>query len=169
MAAIGNGAEHARWLRARREASVSWHSLPLDPLLDPLSCVVCLQEVFDVLAVVGWVNHDLPSPPPEHTRGRQRARGVSTPERQPTSTARALRTRAPEPSSEGREACARRPKDSSLLLGANAGQVVLDQHVGGGHDGDARQGPAGRGDTEHEHPHDHKWAVNEQKSTEIAK
>ena len=33
--------------------------------------------------------HDLPSPPPEHTRSRQRARGVSTPERQPISTARA--------------------------------------------------------------------------------
>ena len=56
--------------------------------------------------------------------------------------------------------------DISLLLGANASQVVLDQHVGGGHDGDARQSPVGRGDTEHEHPRDHKRAVNEQKSTE---
>ena len=53
----------------------------------------------------------------------------------------------------------------AALPGASASEVVLDQHVGG-HDGDARQGPAGRGDTEHEHPHDHKWAVNEQKSTE---
>ena len=48
--------------------------------------------------------------------------------------------------------------------GANAAQLVRDQHVGGRHDGDARQGPVGRGDTEHEHPHDQKRAANEQEA-----
>ena len=48
--------------------------------------------------------HDLPSPPPEHTRSRQRARGVSTPERQPISTARAPpHARPGAKHSEGRE------------------------------------------------------------------